>query len=95
MPYTLTTLKLKDYAQWKSEFGSAENVAWRRESGQRSYQIYRSASDPNEITLLIEWDSLESAQRHIESAELREKHERHLVSPPETRFLEALETGSM
>jgi hypothetical protein len=39
----------------------------------RGTRIFRNAEDPQEVVVLFEWDSLESARRRIESATLSRK----------------------
>ena len=47
-----------------------------------------NADDPNHITVLLEWDSLESARAFASSDELRERMQRAgSTNPPDVYFL--------
>jgi quinol monooxygenase YgiN len=61
--------RVKDYATWKNVFDSAFKM--RAASGELSAQIYRDASDPNKITVVNKWDSLENAQKFVQSPDLQ------------------------
>ena len=93
MPYALQVqLEVKDYAKWKSEFDREDTIAVRKAGGEKSYQIFRTADDPNTLVLLFEWDSLDSLQKYAQSEELRELMQSSGVTDPgESYFLEELE----
>jgi quinol monooxygenase YgiN len=94
MQCTVTILKLRDYAEWKSGFDSEDGVALRKDSGMKSYQIFRSEGDPNKVVLLAEWDNLDNARKHMQSEKLREIHRQvGLPEVPETYCLEEVEKG--
>jgi len=61
--------EVADYPTWKSAFESAHD--WRRKNGERSCRIFHSAGDVNDLTLLFEWESLESARAFMASDELK------------------------
>lgn len=65
MPYSLARLKVEDYAKWKPVFDQIS--AARRASGAKKGILLRDADNPNEITILIEWDNLENARKFIQS----------------------------
>ena len=96
MPYILTILKLRDYAEWKSGFDAEDGVALRKGSGMKCYQIFRTEDDPNKIVLLAEWDNLDNARKHIQSEKLRQIHQQlGIPELPETYFLEEVEKRSV
>ena len=96
MPYALAILKLEDYAKWEAGFKSDDSIAWRKESGQKSYQIFRTDDDPNKIALLIEWDNLDNARQHVQSEKLRKIHQDvGLIGEPEVYFLHEVEKGTV
>lgn len=70
MPYLLVRHKVTDYEKWKSMF-DAHSVT-RQANGSRGGQLFRNASDPNELVILLEWDVLERACQFAQSEELRE-----------------------
>ena len=52
----------------------------------------RNALDPNELVILLEWDSLENARRFADVDELREAMQRAGVTDrPDVYFLEEVE----
>ena len=60
---------VKDYAAWKKVFDS--KVDLRVANGELSTNIYRSESDPNQITTIFQWDSLANAHKFAQSPELK------------------------
>jgi heme-degrading monooxygenase HmoA len=72
-PYLLERHKVRDYDRWRGVFDA--DSAGREAAGCRGARIFRDAEDPEEVVVLFEWDSLESARRRIESATLTRKFE--------------------
>jgi len=60
--------KVKDFSSWKVVFDSAFML--RKDSGESSFRIYHDVSDPNELTLWFEWESVASAEKFTKSEEL-------------------------
>ncbi len=86
MPYLLIRHTVQDYGKWKPVFD--EHDATRRASGCKSTRLFRSAENPNETTILFEWDSLDNARRFVQSQDLRETMRRAgVVGEPEVRYL--------
>jgi len=78
--------KVKDFAEWKKVFDSAAGL--RASSGELSTQIFRDASDPNSLTIINKWNSLENAQKFAHSPELKAAMEKAGVAgPPNVYFL--------
>jgi len=65
----LVQLKVKDFAEWKKVFDTARGM--RTSNGAISDQIFRDASDPNQITILYEWSSIAEAQKYFQSPKLK------------------------
>jgi quinol monooxygenase YgiN len=61
--------EVADYPAWKSVFESA--LDWRQKNGERSYRIFHSAGNLNDLTLWFEWESLEAARAFMSSDELK------------------------
>jgi heme-degrading monooxygenase HmoA len=78
MPYLLERHKVDDYTRWREVFDA--DASNREAAGCRGARIFRNAQDQEEVVVLFEWDSLETARRRIESAELRVKFEEAGVS---------------
>ena len=60
-----------DYAKWREGFDANEPA--RRAAGSTGVkQVYRDLEDPNSITVLIEWDSADHAQRFFQDPKMKE-----------------------
>jgi heme-degrading monooxygenase HmoA len=66
MPYSLAKLKVEDYAKWKLAF-DAIAPARKASGGAIKGSLFQDVDDPNEVTVLIEWDTLENARKFIPS----------------------------
>ena len=86
MASMLVKHKVKDFAEWKKVYDSVADL--RASNGELSDRIYRDASDPNSLTLIFKWDSLENAQKYAQSPELKAAMERAGVEgPPNIYYL--------
>jgi quinol monooxygenase YgiN len=86
MASMLVQHNVKDFAEWKKVFDSVYDL--RASNGELSDQIYRDASNPNSLTVIFKWDSLENAQQYAQSPELRAAMEQAGVEgPPSIYFL--------
>ena len=88
MTFMLARHKVEDFGKWKGVFDSLADL--RKRKGETSAQLFRDTADPNSLTLLFGWDSLENAQGYAQSPELREAMGKAGVTgPPEITFLAA------
>ena len=88
MSYLLIRHKVEDYARWKPLFD--EHGATRQANGSRGGQLFRSATDPNELVILLEWNDIEQAHQFAPSPDLREVMKRAGVADqPDIYLLEA------
>jgi quinol monooxygenase YgiN len=86
MPYLLVTHEVKNYDRWRPTFDDHDSV--RRQFGCRSAQVFRNAENPNTITMLMEWDSFDNADRFLNESNLRElMEEAGVISQPSVSFL--------
>ena len=93
MAYGLFILKVEDYAKWKTDWDSSIDL--RKAGGQKSYQVFQPVDDPNNVVLLIEWDSLDNMRKFMQSKELQEALRRSgVIGEPGLYFLEQVEKGS-
>ena len=69
MPQIIVRHKVKDYKRWAVLFDAASSI--RKLSGEKGCKIFRSTEDPNDITILFDWDYAQKALRYAESDELR------------------------
>lgn len=78
--------KVADFNAWKAVFDSA--FTFRKASGENSFHLFRSATDPQDLTLLFEWDNAERAQQFLNSDRLRQSmKEAGVQGVPEERIL--------
>ena len=86
MPAMLVRHKVVDYDAWRPVFD--EDEVTRRANGSQGGRIYRSANDPNEIVILLEWDDLERARLFADADDLHEAMARAGVTDqPDIFFL--------
>lgn len=71
MTYLMGINTVEDFEAWRTAF--AENDTFRTEHGQRGYQVYQSVDDPNEVTVLFEWEEDEDPRAFFGSEEMRER----------------------
>ncbi|HSN70095.1 MAG TPA: hypothetical protein VLT59_01240 [Steroidobacteraceae bacterium] len=87
MIHLLIRHKVRDYTSWKPAFDAHADV--RGDFGCLGGTIYRSHIDPNDVTLLLRWSSIEDAERFVASTELRNAmHSAGVVGDPQVAFLE-------
>jgi heme-degrading monooxygenase HmoA len=86
MPYLLVRHKVEDYARWRPIYD--EHGATRKASGSAGGRVFRSADNPNEVVILLEWDDLEKARQFAQSEDLRQTMRRAgVVDQPDVYFL--------
>jgi quinol monooxygenase YgiN len=89
MAFVLIRYKIENFKRWKTTFSDAYEM--RKQSGEKSYRIFRSSDKPNEMVVLQEWESLPSARRFSKSKKLRHCMERAgVVGKPEIVFLKEI-----
>jgi len=87
MAYILVQHSVEYYERWKSEFDA--HRAAREAAGSKGGFVFRDADNPNNLTVLLEWNSLERAHAFSESYDLREAMKRAGVTgPPTITYLE-------
>jgi heme-degrading monooxygenase HmoA len=91
MPYLLVRHKVEDYERWKPVFDH-DHGATRKRSGSKGGWILRNAFDPNELVILLEWDSSENARHFLNADETRKAMQQAGVTDePDVYFLEEVE----
>lgn len=81
---------VEDFEQWKAGFDDHDST--RTEFGQLGYQLYQGSGNPNEVVVLLYWDSAENAVRFMEESDLAEvMEEAGVVGEPEIQFLDEVE----
>jgi len=85
--------KVENYEKWKAEFDAFKDQ--RKQGGEKSYQIYRPVDDPDNLTILFEWESEDTAKTFLGSVELREAMQRAGVSQdPEISVMNRIDQGN-
>ena len=70
MAHLLIHHTVEDYSKWKPVF-DAHSYA-RSETGSKGGKVFRSVNNPNELFVLLEWDSVENAQKFAFSINIKE-----------------------
>jgi quinol monooxygenase YgiN len=87
MVHVLVRHKVADFARWKELFDSHLNARMR--AGELGFHLFQSVNDPRDVTLLLDWDSVEHARQFMGSDELKAKMEQAgVVGAPDVQFLE-------
>lgn len=61
--------KVKDFDRWKFMFDKSDAI--RRIYGEIAYQIFRNTEDPNDVTVLFEWESSKKVLKYAQTKELQ------------------------
>jgi len=94
MANVLMKHRVEDYSAWKRVFD--EFIDTRRAGGERSWRIWQTDDDANNLVLLFSWDSIENARAFMASPELKATMENAGVTePPDVYFMEEVDKGKM
>lgn len=94
MTHVMIKHKVQDYKEWKVVFDNFAEV--RKSSGEKSYRILHPSDNPNDLTLLFEWDNQKNAEKFLASTELKSTMERAgVVEEPNIQFLNEVTKGSL
>ncbi len=78
--------KVQDYAAWRKVFDN--HATSRREFGSTGAQVFTSASDPNDVTAIMDWPSVDAAKAFATSSSLKEAMKNAgVISQPDVMFL--------
>ncbi len=87
MAHLIIRHKVADFAKWKTAFDAHADA--RRKAGSRGGTLYRSADNPNETLIVLEWDSVANARKFTQSSDLQETMKRAgVVDQPALFFLD-------
>jgi heme-degrading monooxygenase HmoA len=92
MVYLMFRGKVKDYEKWKPVFDELRPK--RKEYGAIGGYLYRMADNPNEVVVLMEWESVEKARKWAMSEYVKKAFEQGgVIGRPEDSFsiLEVIE----
>lgn len=78
--------KVSDFSRFKPVFDSA--FQFRHDNGEESCKIFRSLTDPNDVTVMLTFPSAEGAQKFVNSDTLRTRMiEAGVVGEPNIHLL--------
>lgn len=91
--YTLSILKLKDFAKWNAGFMAS--LKMQKAVGEKSFHLLRIAGDPNTVVLLVGWKSQEAARKFMLSDKLKELRKKAGVLESKDYFLEQVKKDTL
>ena len=84
---------VEDYGKWKTSFD--EHSSFRSDNGSKGGKVFRSVNDPNELFVLLEWESVEGIQKFSQSDDLKKvMKEAGVIGMPDIHILEEVSTTS-
>jgi hypothetical protein len=87
MVHVLVRHKVADFTRWKEVFDSHLNA--RMHAGETGFRLFQSVGDPRDVTILLDWDSIEHARQFMSSDDLKTKMQQGGVAgTPDVQFLE-------
>ena len=87
MAHLLVHHKVEDYIKWKLAFD--EHSSMRSQNGSKGGKVFQSTNNPNELFVLLEWDSLANAQKFAQSDSIKEAmKDAGVVGMPTIYFVE-------
>ena len=85
MVYLCVMHKVADWDKWKQVFDS--NQEWLKEKGHQGGTLFQGAEDPNMVTVMLKWESLEQAKAFMADPELKEKMRESGAEAPEVHYM--------
>jgi len=86
MVTTLLTHEVKNFLEWKKGFDAGEPL--RQKAGVKISGVYNSVDNPNNITIIAEFQSPEAVQGFLRHPVLRESmEEAGVIGIPEAKIL--------
>ena len=81
--------KVSSFEHWKPVFDAALDM--RRKGGEESFRLFHDATDPNTLTLVVDFASMEEAHRFLNSERLQaEMQKAGVVGAPDVYYLSEL-----
>lgn len=84
----MTTMTVPNFEQWKTGFDSG--LAARQAAGAQDSIIYRSEQNPNQLTVIFEWDNVEKATVFVNSPVLLDIQKKLGISDSKSFLLSGL-----
>jgi quinol monooxygenase YgiN len=87
MVHVLLRHKVADFTRWKESFDS--HLSARMKAGELGFHLFQNVNDPREVTLLLDWDSIEHARQFMGSDDLKSRMQQAGVAgTPDIQYLE-------
>jgi len=87
MIHVLVHHKVADFNRWKESFDSHLNT--RMHAGELGFRLFQNVDDPRDVTLLLDWDTVQNARKFIGSDELRSRMQQAgVVGVPDVQYVE-------
>ena len=87
MVHLIVRHKVADYSRWKEAFDG--HLGARKAAGEVGYRVMLTVDDPREVTIFLDWDSLDRARKFAASDDLKQKMQQSgVLGDPDVRFLE-------
>ncbi len=94
MPFVRVQHRVQDYDSWKEVFDGFH--ATRKSGGEKSFQILHTENDPNDLSLMFEWDNAENAHSFMTSSKLKNAmKEAGVLEHPRIDFLNEIDRGKL
>jgi quinol monooxygenase YgiN len=94
MAFVRVQHRVQDYDTWKQVFDGFH--ATRKSAGEKSYHIWQTEDDPNDLNLLFEWDNAENAHSFMASSELKDAmNKAGVLEHPRIDFLKEIDRGKL
>ena len=78
--------KVQNYSAWRKVFD--DHGTARKEFGSTGAQVFQSAGDPNDVTAIMDWPSVDAAKAFATSASLKDAMKNAgVISQPDVMFL--------
>ena len=82
---------VQDFMGWKKAFDS--DPLNRKQSGVRSYRIFKTIANPNCIVIELEFDNIQEAEKmHEKVKQLWARVEGNVMMNPQSRIIETIES---
>jgi len=87
MVHVIVRHKVAEYSKWKETFDSHLNH--RMAAGETGFRVFQSIEDPRDVTVLTDWESMDSARRFMQSDDLRKAMQSAgVVGSPDVNFVQ-------
>lgn len=87
MAHLLVRQKVADYGKWKAAFDQDAGI--RASGGSQGEHIFQNADNPNEVIILLTWDTMDNLHQFAQSEELKQRMQRAgVIGKPEITFLQ-------